>query len=1043
MCNICMISQTFVPDRHKPGDPVFEGVDPLFMQTINETTDAAAGTSTSYSMDVGDTFAGAVDAGNDSDWIAITFEAGKTYKIDALGSQSGGGTLGDTDLNLYDSNGVFIEYDDLDGAGFDASITYTATTTGTFYIAVDSYFSTNTGTYSLTVQESVPIPPPGTTGTYEELAAFLKSGTTGGTEYKYNTSQSNVITVNISGLTNEGQQLALWAMEAWEMVVDLDFQIVTSGEMITVDDEDSGAFAYYPNAGSTSAGVELNVSKSWLQTYGTSIDSYSFQTYVHEFGHAIGLNHQGNYNFDPNGPPITYQNSAYFTNDSWQVSVMSYFDQNENTSINASYALLGSTMIADIIAAQDFYGAADGNSVTAGNTIFGHNSNLGNYMDEVFSSIVSGNSTTNMNGNFIAYTLYDQGGIDLFDLSPYSQNLNINLNDGAFSDVGNKIGVIAIAVDTIIENLKLGSGNDTAIGNEADNIIEAGNGNDTVSGGAGNDMIDGGAGTDTGMFSGMSVNYNMAFWGGYVGVGDTAGADGVDLLQNVENLEFIDITMSSNAVLGFDALAYIASFEDLRTSIGSDGLAGLQHYLSEGKDAGREISFSGLEYIASYADLRAIFGANADAGSQHFITFGADAGRQVLFNGLEYIASYADLRDLYGTNADAGAEHYIVQGVGQGRYTSFNGLEYIASHADLISLIGNDRKAGTEHYILEGADAGREVTFDGLEYIASYADLRSIYGIKGIEATQHYILFGANAGREITFDALEYIASYADLRDSIGANRNAGAKHYIQQGSAEGRETTFDGLEYIASYADLRAIYGTDGDTGTAHYILFGADAGRKVTFDGLEYIASYADLRDSIGTNAEAGTLHFIQTGAGEGRSVSFDGYAYLATYADLLNVFGADAEAATAHYIISGADAGRVPDSRDGLDEITTGQTGTGADETLTAGSEAELLAGMGGNDTLTSGTADDVLFGGAGSDTFVFVDGFDNDIIVDFKAQDDNEKIDLSGVTEITDFTDLMDNHLSVVDGVTTITDGANTIALNGVDEVDLGVEDFIFV
>ncbi|MEL6437481.1 MAG: hypothetical protein AAFP99_11895, partial [Pseudomonadota bacterium] len=44
---------------------------------------------------------------------------------------------------------------------------------------------------------------------------------------------------------------------------------------------------------------------------------------LHEFGHALGLRHQGDYNY--NGTPITYQDGAYFSNDSWQLSVMSYF----------------------------------------------------------------------------------------------------------------------------------------------------------------------------------------------------------------------------------------------------------------------------------------------------------------------------------------------------------------------------------------------------------------------------------------------------------------------------------------------------------------------------------------------------------------------------------------------------------------------------------------------------------------------------------------------------------------------------------------------
>ena len=72
--------------------------------------------------------------------------------------------------------------------------------------------------------------------------------------------------------------MARWAMDAWEAVVDLDFVEVSSGEMITMDDESGGAYAYFPGYGG-SDGVELNVSRAWLSYYGTSIDSYSFFCY--------------------------------------------------------------------------------------------------------------------------------------------------------------------------------------------------------------------------------------------------------------------------------------------------------------------------------------------------------------------------------------------------------------------------------------------------------------------------------------------------------------------------------------------------------------------------------------------------------------------------------------------------------------------------------------------------------------------------------------------------------------------------------------------
>lgn len=38
----------------------------------------------------------------------------------------------------------------------------------------------------------------------------------------------------------------------------------------------------------------MSITTGWLEKHGTSLDSRSFTTYVHEIGHALG--HVGNYN---------------------------------------------------------------------------------------------------------------------------------------------------------------------------------------------------------------------------------------------------------------------------------------------------------------------------------------------------------------------------------------------------------------------------------------------------------------------------------------------------------------------------------------------------------------------------------------------------------------------------------------------------------------------------------------------------------------------------------------------------------------------------
>ena len=54
---------------------------------------------------------------------------------------------------------------------------------------------------------------------------------------------------------------------------------------------------------------------------------------------------------------------------------------------------------------------------------------------------------------------------------------------------------------SLIANVILGSGNDSVIGNAADNVITAGSGKDTLEGGGGHDTLVGGSGADTFVFN--------------------------------------------------------------------------------------------------------------------------------------------------------------------------------------------------------------------------------------------------------------------------------------------------------------------------------------------------------------------------------------------------------------------------------------------------------------------------------------------------------------------------------------------------------------
>ncbi|EIM25504.1 M10 family metallopeptidase [Microvirga lotononidis] len=328
--------------------------------------------------------------------------------------------------------------------------------------------------------------------------SFPTSGSIYGSSYG---SKEN--TTNFGSLGSLQQATARNALKAYASVANLTFTETSetasqhADVRLAMSDATPTAWAYLPSTAAEGGDVWFNLSNGYFTN--PAKGNYAYMVFLHELGHAIGLEHPHEGNVMPQD------------RDSLEYTVMSYRSYIGGSTTagytNETWGFAQSLMMYDIAAVQHIYGA--NYSTNSGNSTYTWNPSTGEMS-------INGVGQGAPGANRVFLTIWDGGGNDTYNLSNYTTNLKIDLRPGEWTKTSNAqlaklsadgskvaVGNIANALlyqgDTrsLIENAVGGSGNDSLTGNDGANSLKGGAGADKLNGLGGADILDGGAGADT------------------------------------------------------------------------------------------------------------------------------------------------------------------------------------------------------------------------------------------------------------------------------------------------------------------------------------------------------------------------------------------------------------------------------------------------------------------------------------------------------------------------------------------------------------------
>jgi Ca2+-binding RTX toxin-like protein len=802
--------------------------------------------------------------------------------------------------------------------------------------------------------------------------------------------------VGFQPLTSIQQTAARNALSAWSNVCNLTFTEVSEPGMSGVirfgrSGLPTTSEAYMPNDYTIGGDV-------WFGTGSSAPDNpivgtYDYETFLHEIGHALGLKHPHEVS---DGEIATFP-VADASIDSMNYSVMSYrgytgasVTDPYSNDIN-SYAQ--TPMMDDIAAIQYLYGA--NYNYNSGNTIYKFTPDQGK----------------------IFQTIWDGGGNDTYDLSAYTTSVQVDLRAGGWSTFSsNQLawlneyeggapiyadGNVANALlyngntSSLIENAIGGSGNDTLIGNQVDNILNGGAGADYMTGGLGNDsyVVDNvgdvivenaGEGTDT-------VYSNLATY--------TLGT-------NLENLVLYDtgnINGTGNSVN--NAITGNTGNNILDGGLGADTLiggAGNDTYVVDNVgDVVVEKTGEGIDTVQS--SITYTLGANVEnltlTGTDSLTGIGnelnnvitGNSGNDILSGGLGADTLIGGLgNDSYVVDSS----DVIVENVGEGTDTVYSNLVTYTLGTNLENLVlydtGNINGTGNSDNNVITGNTGNNILTGGAGDDTLDGGLGSDTLIGGVGNDVYVVdnisdVVVENAGEGI--DTVQSSITY-----TLGANVEnltlTGTGNLTGIGNELNNVITGNNGNNI-----LSGGLGADtliGGLGDDSYVVDSSDVIVENVGEGTDTV--YSNLASyTLGTNFENLVLYDTGNINGTGNSVN-NVITGNAGNNILDGGLGADTligGAGNDTYVVDNVGDVVVEKTGEGIDTVQSSITYTlganvenltltGTDSLTGIGNELNnVITGNSGNDILSGGLGADTLIGGLGNDSYV-VDS--SDVIVE---------------------------------------------------------------